>query len=75
VLWSDVLPNNAQATPMSYVSPKTLQQYVVIAVPATEAPEAAHLVEPEANRDTKAKEAAEQQDAGGGWVIAYALRR
>ncbi len=39
ILWSDVLPNNAQATPMSYVSSQTRKQYVVIAVPATGTPE------------------------------------
>jgi len=75
IVWSDVLPNSAQATPMSYMSPQTLQQYVVITVPATEAPEEAHVAEPEANVDTKAQEAGEQKDAGGGWVIAYALPR
>jgi membrane-bound PQQ-dependent dehydrogenase (glucose/quinate/shikimate family) len=75
IVWSDVLPNSAQATPMSYMSPQSLTQYVVITVPATEAPEEAHLAEPEANVDTKAQEAGEQKDAGGGWVIAYALRR
>jgi len=70
ILWSDVLPNNAQATPMSYVSPQTRKQYVVIAVPAVATPEDSHVAEPEA-----------QQGAGtvappasaGGWLIAYAL--
>jgi hypothetical protein len=37
------------------------------------APEDSHVAEPEANRDTQAQEANEQKDAGGGWVIAYAL--
>ena len=73
VLWSDVLPNSAQATPMSYVSPATQRQYVVITVPATEAPEDSHVAEPEAHRDTNAQQAREQREAGGGWVIAYAL--
>ena len=37
-LWSDVLPNNAQATPMSYVSPPSRRQYVVITVPGKSRP-------------------------------------
>ena len=32
-VWSDFLPNNAQATPMSYVSPQSGRQFVVITVP------------------------------------------
>jgi membrane-bound PQQ-dependent dehydrogenase (glucose/quinate/shikimate family) len=72
-LWSDFLPNTAQATPMSYVSPKTGKQFVVITVPAVgrEVPEATHVAEPEANRDTQAQEQPAQQT--GGWVIAYSL--
>ncbi|MBL8268664.1 membrane-bound PQQ-dependent dehydrogenase, glucose/quinate/shikimate family [Steroidobacter sp.] len=70
ILWSDVLPNNAQATPMSYVSPGTGKQYVVIAVPAVNTPEDSHVAEPEAQRGagTTAPPA-----SGGGWLIAYAL--
>lgn len=70
VLWSDVLPNNAQATPMSYVSPETGKQYVVIAVPATNTPEDSHVAEPEAQRG--AGKPAPPASAGG-WLIAYAL--
>lgn len=70
ILWSDVLPNNAQATPMSYVSPETGKQYVVIAVPATNTPEDSHVAEPEAQRG--AGQAAPPASAGG-WLIAYAL--
>jgi quinate dehydrogenase (quinone) len=77
-LWHDVLPNNAQATPMSYVSPATQRQYVLISVPATEAPEVSHLAEPEAQRGAS-KSARPTQPAaserGGGWIIAYALPR
>ena len=68
-LWTHVLPNNAQATPMSYVSPATQRQYVVITVPATATPEASHVAEPEAKRAGQA----EPQHTDGGWVIAYAL--
>ena len=78
LLWHDVLPNNAQATPMSYVSPATQRQYVLISVPATEAPEVSHVAEPEAQRGAS-KGARPTQPAaserGGGWIIAYALPR
>ncbi|WP_129640892.1 membrane-bound PQQ-dependent dehydrogenase, glucose/quinate/shikimate family [Peristeroidobacter agariperforans] len=70
ILWSDVLPNNAQATPMSYVSPRTHKQYVVIAVPATDSPEDSHVAEPEAQQG--ADKSAPRAHAGG-WLIAYAL--
>jgi membrane-bound PQQ-dependent dehydrogenase (glucose/quinate/shikimate family) len=70
ILWSDVLPNNAQATPMSYVSPQTRKQYVVIAVPATDTPEDSHAAEPEVQAG--AGKSAPPANAGG-WLIAYAL--
>ncbi len=70
VLWSDFLPNNAEATPMSYVSPQTQKQYVVIAVPAVDSPEDSHVVEPEAQQG--AGQAAPAKSKGG-WLIAYAL--
>lgn len=70
ILWTDVLPNNAQATPMSYVSPQTRKQYVVIAVPATNTPEDSHVAEPEAQQG--ADQSAAPANAGG-WLIAYAL--
>lgn len=70
ILWSDVLPNNAQATPMSYMSPQTHKQYVVIAVPATDTPEDSHVAEPEAQQG--ADKSAPIANAGG-WLIAYAL--
>lgn len=70
VLWSDVLPNNAQATPMSYVSPQNGKQYVVIAVPAVDTPEDSHVAEPEAQSGAgKTPPPA----SAGGWLIAYAL--
>lgn len=71
VLWSDVLPNSAQATPMSYVSPRSQRQFVVITVPSTEAVEVAHTAEPEAQRGDKAP----ARNDSGGYVIAYALPR
>jgi quinate dehydrogenase (quinone) len=71
VLWSDVLPNNGQATPMTYLSPRTGRQYVVLAVPAVGNPEDTHRAEPEAKRDASGLPPAKTQ--GGGWLIAYAL--
>jgi glucose dehydrogenase len=71
VLWSDVLPNNGQATPITYLSPRTGKQYVVLAVPAVENPEVSHRAEPEAKRG--ASEIPPGKSEGGGWLIAYAL--
>ena len=48
-LWSDFLPNSAQATPMSYVSPQSGRQFVVITVPAIGREEESHVAEPQAN--------------------------
>jgi membrane-bound PQQ-dependent dehydrogenase (glucose/quinate/shikimate family) len=73
VLWRDVLPNNAQATPMSYVSPATRRQYVVITVPALNMPESTHAAEPEAQRGANNGPDSEPGGAEGGWVIAYSL--
>lgn len=70
-LWSDVLPNNAQATPMSYISPQTQRQYVVITVPAVDTPEDSHVAEPETKRGTANVIITDRQR--GGYVIAYAL--
>lgn len=70
ILWSDVLPNNAQATPMTYLSPRTGKQYVVLAVPAIDRPEDSHRAEPEAQQGANTAVPANSQ---GGWLIAYAL--
>lgn len=69
VLWSDVLPNNGQATPMTYLSPRTGKQHVVLAVPGEAQPEVSHRAEPEAQRADESPAASQ----GGGWLIAYAL--
>lgn len=66
-LWSDFMPNTAQATPMSYVSPRSGRQFVVITVPAPGREEESHVAEPKANQS------AAQANESGGWVIAYAL--
>lgn len=76
-LWSAALPNNAEATPMSYVSPQTHRQFVVIAVPATQddLAQSTHVVQPEAQGSTSTTVTDKQVDSGnaGGWIIAYAL--
>lgn len=72
-LWSATLPNSGQATPMSYVSPQSQRQFVVITIPAVGTPEDSHVAEPEANRDTQGKERAAAKEMGGGWIIGYAL--
>ena len=77
VLWRDVLPNNAQATPMSYVSPATRRQYVVITVPAIDMPESSHAAEPEAKRGAETNPSSEQavrMAEVGDRVFAAALR-
>ncbi len=61
-VWTDPLPAPAQATPMSYVSPKTGKQYIVLAVPS--------------GSSTPLGEGASMGGATsdeGGYVIAYAL--
>jgi quinate dehydrogenase (quinone) len=61
-LWTDKLPASAQATPMSYVSPATGHQYVLITVPdGIRAPLA---------RENAARKALDK-NAEGGYVIAY----
>jgi quinate dehydrogenase (quinone) len=67
-VWSDFLPNSAQATPMSYVAPQSGRQFVVITIPATGREEASHVAESKPTQQEQPK----QHDAGG-WVIAYAL--
>jgi membrane-bound PQQ-dependent dehydrogenase (glucose/quinate/shikimate family) len=64
-VWTDSLPASAQATPMSYVSPKTNRQYVVVAVPEGRA---RPLARENAERENVADERTE-----GGYVIAYRL--
>ncbi|MET0533097.1 MAG: membrane-bound PQQ-dependent dehydrogenase, glucose/quinate/shikimate family, partial [Steroidobacter sp.] len=64
ILWSAILPNNAQATPMSYQSPRTGKQYVVLAVPALDSPEVSHRAEPEAQQGADVK--APDKSQGGG---------
>jgi quinate dehydrogenase (quinone) len=63
-LWTDKLPTSAQATPMSYVSPVTGTQYVLVTVPdGVSAP----LARENAAREILA------ENVEGGYVIAYHL--
>ena len=45
-LWKDSLDSASEATPMSYVSPKTGKQYVLVTIPGQRGPsrEASHEV-------------------------------
>ena len=64
-VWTDALPASAQATPMTYISPKTGHQYVVITVPeGVGAPLA---------QENAQSEAQSNENVEGGYVIAYRL--
>ena len=67
-VWSDFLPNSAQATPMSYVAPQSGRQFVVVTIPATGREEESHVAE---SKPTQQEQPKPHDD--GGWVIAYAL--
>jgi glucose dehydrogenase len=66
-VWSDFLPNSAQATPMSYIAPQSGRQFVVVTIPATGREEESHVAE------QKLTQQQPKQHDHGGWVIAYAL--
>jgi glucose dehydrogenase len=63
-LWRDFLPGQAQATPMSYIGPKSKKQFIVITVPSP-------------NNDLDLEHGAVVKQAGaqdsGGYIIAYSL--
>jgi|TARA_B100000315_G_scaffold232207_1_gene244214 membrane-bound PQQ-dependent dehydrogenase (glucose/quinate/shikimate family) len=65
VIWQDSLPRPSDATPMSYVSPNTGRQYVVVTMPGT-ARLSGDFDDPDATRGEGTPET-------GGRVIAYAL--
>ena len=65
IVWSAPLPRASDATPMSYVSPKTGRQYVLVTVPGAGGPPA--------GEDHGAGEQAEPPPQAGGTVIAFAL--
>ena len=62
-LWRDYLPGTSQATPMSYLSPKTRRQIVVIAVPNASRRFGVQPPNPQPG----------EEDPQGGHLIAYAL--
>jgi len=64
-VWTDSLPASAQATPMSYVSPKTGRQYVLVVVPEG-------VAAPLSGENAK-REATDKKESKGGYVIAYRL--
>ncbi len=66
VVWKDALRSGSDATPMSYVSPKTGRQYVLVTVPGTAVPEG-EIDDVTVSFDGKGT--AET----GGRIIAYAL--
>ena len=65
-LFADALHASSSATPMSYVSPKTGKQYVLLTVPG----EAAVGIGTE---HAESDETSTAVNEGGGYVIAYAL--
>jgi quinate dehydrogenase (quinone) len=70
-LWRDYLPASAQATPMTYMSPKTKRQIVVLTVP-NEQRGFSRRAPPRTGGQTESEE---PQDPQGGHIIAYALPR
>tara|TARA_B100000446_G_scaffold95211_1_gene89413 strand:+ start:63127 stop:63546 length:420 start_codon:yes stop_codon:yes gene_type:complete len=67
IKWSQELPGNGQATPMSYQSDKTGKQYVIVTVPN---PSWRYPRDPNSGTYTDSQSV---QDGKGGYVIAYAL--
>jgi glucose dehydrogenase len=65
IVWSAPLPRASDATPMSYVSPKTGRQYVLVTVPGAGGPPV--------SEDHGAGDEAEPAAPAGGRVIAFAL--
>jgi glucose dehydrogenase len=66
VIWQDKLRSGSDATPMSYVSPKTGRQYVLVTVPGQATPQGGNPL-----ADTEGK--SDGTEGAGGKVIAYAL--
>jgi glucose dehydrogenase len=64
-VWTDSLPSSSTATPMSYVSPTTGKQYVLVTV----ADGGGLSLDAEASQNT----AVDNGEVEGGYVIAYSL--
>jgi quinate dehydrogenase (quinone) len=62
-LWRDFLPGQAQATPMSYIGPKSKKQLVVITVPSSN--------ELDLNHGAAVSQSAAKDQ--GGYIVAYSL--
>jgi quinoprotein glucose dehydrogenase len=67
VIWQDKLRSSSDATPMSYVSPKTGRQYVLVTVPGLARPQGENPLS-----DTQGR--SDGTEGAGGKVIAYALQ-
>lgn len=65
--WSDELPGNGQATPMTYLSKETDKQYLIVTVPN---PSWRYPRDPDSQTYTDSQSVI---DGKGGYVIAYAL--
>ena len=63
-VWTDSLPGSSTATSMTYVSPTTGKQYVLVTVP--DGGGGLQL-------ETATGQSAEETEVPGGWVIAYGL--
>ena len=63
IVWQDAIPAASNATPMTYVSPKTGRQYIIATSPGGEGPPL----------ERPSVDAAPPPDVQGGQVIAYAL--
>ena len=66
-LWSEELPGNGQATPMSYISEQDGRQYLIVTVPN---PSWVYPRDPVTNTYSDSRSI---DDGKGGYVIAYAL--
>ncbi len=64
-VWSDALPGSSTATPMSYVSPTTGKQYVIVTVPDSGGVSL--------QVETGVNDSADSSAVAGGYVIAYHL--
>jgi quinate dehydrogenase (quinone) len=70
-LWRDYLPSSAQASPMTYLSPKSKRQIVVISVPNEQRGLTRRNPTPRTGGQTQ--EVDPNDDGKGGHIIAYAL--
>ena len=67
VLWEEELRSSSDATPISYVSPKTGKQYVLVTVPGEGRPR------PPGDHDTSGEGEETAAEPVGGRIMAYSL--